>query len=50
MRCATCVYRFDCHGPCVGYEPDEETVAGRDDWAELQADIERNEADGEDAQ
>ena len=43
MRCATCVYRFDCHGPCVVYEPDEETIAARDDYDELMADIKKEE-------
>jgi len=44
-RCSTCVYRFDCHGPCCGYEPDEEERAQRDEYYEQIGDIERDESE-----
>ena len=45
MDCVTCIYRDECAGNCLGYVPDDETEMARAEWAELMADIERDEAD-----
>lgn len=43
--CVTCIYRDECAGNCLGYVPDDETEMARAEYAELCADIERDEAD-----
>ena len=41
--CVTCIYRDECAGNCLGYVPDDETEMARAEYAELCADIERDE-------
>ena len=43
--CVTCISRDECAGICLGYVPDDETEMAWAEYAELCADIERDEAD-----
>ena len=42
-ECATCIYSDECAWNCLGYVPDDATEMARAEYAELCADIERDE-------